>query len=173
MNRSDPRRHIGARVSAKSIAVTSVSESKRLFGSLWKTATIKGVVQSVITPPRGSRRQTSLVVKWTIRETQKVKEVKLVNTKIDTTSTTTTTTTTGGNEITSGGQEVSTAVEITQPAENNNLFVPGNNVNTTQTEGETESATVSHGYEWVAGSIELALNGPVMRRYWAVDSVNG
>ena len=50
----DLRRKIGAHVLAKASVVTSNSECKRLYGVLWKTMTVAGIVKEVLTPPKGS-----------------------------------------------------------------------------------------------------------------------
>ena len=80
--KKDPRREVGAVVSSKVSVVTSDAECKRLFGSLWKTTIVTGVVKSVVTPPRGSGKQASLVVDWSVGGMTKTKEVKVVNTKL-------------------------------------------------------------------------------------------
>ena len=78
----DSRRVIGAFVFAKVRVVTSDSECKRLFGALWKSATVNGTVKHVVVPPKGSRKHTSLIVDWTIRGSSKTKEVKLMNVRV-------------------------------------------------------------------------------------------
>ena len=59
-------REIGAVVRTKATNVTSVAECKRKYGSNFKIATMTGEVVNVIVPQKGSRKQTSLKVDWTI-----------------------------------------------------------------------------------------------------------
>ena len=50
---------LGACVTAKATAVRSHAECKRLFGSLWKVKSVKGVVKDAVKDSSGKRQQTS------------------------------------------------------------------------------------------------------------------
>ena len=53
---------IGAFVFAKARALTSESECKRLFGAMWKSATVNGTVKHVVARSKVSGKHISLIV---------------------------------------------------------------------------------------------------------------
>ena len=59
---SGNKRTIGAHVQAKAKLIISDAECKRLYGSLWKSKILFGVVKEVITSKIGKRSTTSLRV---------------------------------------------------------------------------------------------------------------
>ena len=79
---NDPRRELGARVTAKATVVSSQAECKRLFGSLCKTKRVTGVITDVVKDCSGKHKQTSFVVEWEIAG-KKLCCTKLCNIKIE------------------------------------------------------------------------------------------
>lgn len=81
--RSAGCRRVGAVVRAKLKAVTSDAECKRRFGTEWMTKTVTGTVVEVVTPPKGSGKQASVIVDWQVGSQIKRKSVKIMNVRLE------------------------------------------------------------------------------------------
>ena len=172
--KNDGRREIGAQVQAKAIAVTSASECKRLYGTLWKSQMVTGTVKRVVTPPAGSGKQTSLVCNWIISSVTKTKEVKLVSVTLPEDC--------RGN-TNSHSMEATEVSGMSLPQNSSAILHSASHEQDTsagRTTGETSPATTqsavfvtSHGTHWIPRDIRLPLNGSVPRKYWAVSNVAG
>ena len=172
--KKDGRREVGATVQVKATAVTSHAECKRLYGTLWKSQTVTGVVKRVVTPPAGSGKQVSIVAEWSFGDTTKVKEVKLINVKL--------VAEVSDNPIRSQiGDSVSCVQNVTSnlTSGNGSSTFPSIDaaVERTAVRGaQTPASAVfvsSHAVDWSAKDINSPLNGPMPRRHWSVSSVTG
>lgn len=169
--RKDGRREVGATVKAKASVVTNDTECKRLFGTLWKTQTILGVVTRVITHPPGSRKQASLVCNWDFLGTTKSKEVKLTNVTLVTLSSET-----APQPPTSTSTPLRLSVNSSSSVELLNGQLP-QHVSQERTAAEPANGNFSnvtvHGTDWIPEDIRVPINGAVPRKLWSVSNVTG
>ena len=171
---SDPRRVIGAHVYAKASIVTSDSECKRLFGSLWKKTTVNGIVKHVVVPPRGSGKQTSLIIKWNINGSSKTKEVKLMNVRIQQT------TPSSSSALVQPSTSTS-SIEAVIPSENtaettNDQTEIGNTQVVSAApheQAEREEGVTCHGLRWIEADVNDQINGGVPHKHWWVSHITG
>ena len=174
MKKKDGRLEVGATVQVKATAVTSHAECKRLYGALWKSQTVTGVVKRVVTPPAGSGKQKSIVAEWTFGDNTKVKEVKLMNVKqvaeVEDEST-------GSQVADSASDDQNLSSNLT--TENGTSTPSPDDVAEERTAARSSAAptaavfVTSHAVDWTARDINFPLNGPVPRRHWSVSSVTG
>ncbi len=150
-------REIGALVKAKAICVTSVSECKRRFGTRFNTEFVTGVVKEVIVPPKGSGKQTSLRVEWSLGDELKSKEVKICNIQLCHAQQDTAASTTG---------------PVTGDADDNVDQSERTTVQDAVTNPSKDVITV-HNTPWVESEISQSLNGTVLRRNWYVSHASG
>lgn len=156
--RSAGCRRIGAIVQTKATAVTNVTDCKRRFGINWKTATVTGVVTNIITHPKGSRKQASLVVDWNIGDDVKRKEVKITNICLPTNP--------PGSSANAGGQETEDEEDNQSPVDEvsteNNAHIP-----------LSSDEVDAHGLLWKKQNITSHLNGYVIAKLWEVKNITG
>ena len=174
VTKNDARREVGSIVKAKASVVTSVAECKRLYGMLWKTTLVTGVVMRVVTPPKGTGKHTSVVAEWTVGSFKKVKEVKLVNVKLHQNvchakvpAEVPPLVTESNNETASGDTNQGTQEQISVPSIPERTTMPRHDVH------QAEERITVHGVEWMERDVRLPLNGIVPRRYWSVTHVTG
>ena len=172
--KKDGRREVGATVRVKAIAVTSPSECKRRYGTLWKSQTVTGVVQRVVTPPPGTGKHVSIVAEWFFGDSSKVKEVKLGNVTLVTAVNNNTGVSQGENSLSSRLPPAQSAAVNPQVSSR-----PQGNASLERTAVNRDDVTTravfvtSHGVEWTAKDIRLPLNGFVPRRHWSVSQFTG
>lgn len=151
-------RRVGAVVRAKAIAVTNKHDCQRRFGLHWKVATVTGTVTEVVTPPKGSRKQVSLVVDWTIGSEVKSKEVKVTNIR-----------------LASPEADLSVTPGQTEPADDHGITLvqdevtASNNAESSLPPDEVEV----HGVTWKEQPVTEPVNGYVTRRPWKVSHFTG
>lgn len=150
-------RKIGAIVRGKMTAVTSTAECKRRFGINWKSATVTGTVVQVVTPPKGSGKQASVVVDWNIGSETKRKEVKIMNVRLEPPPIVT--------PMPNSAEETESEDEELVA----DIAIFGNNDEVTP---PTDKAYV-HGMEWSEKEIRLPLNGYIVQLPWKVRHVTG
>ena len=170
----DPRRVIGALVYAKASIVTSDSECKRLFGSLWKKTTVNGVVKHVVVPPKGCGKQTSLIIKWNVNGSSKTKEVKLMNVRIQQA-------TTSDSSVVGQSSTVITPMGSSMP--NGNAVETTNTRTESENDGrvspisrlgaEREEGVTCHGNRWIEADVNDPINGSVPHKHWWVSHITG
>lgn len=172
--KNDARREVGATVSAKATAVTSASECKRLYGTLWKSQIVTGVVKRVVTPPQGSGKQASVLCEWTFGSSTKIKEVKVVNVTLVSSPST-------------GSATSEQPLSVAQPLDQSARLTDNPVASAIPRDAETEWTAVpsvasssqnavyvtSHGIDWSYKDIRVPLNGSVPRRMWSVSHVAG
>ena len=169
--KNDPRREVGTTVIAKATAVTSEAECKRLFGTFWKTATVTGVVKIVVIPPRGSGKQTSVVVEWKIQDRIKLKEVKLVNVKLPE----------QGQQPGNGASAEATPISAQNGGGRSSTVPATRGISTVKMQTDQNSAigtqfaerVTTHGVDWLESDISEPLNGFVTRKFWTVTHFTG
>ena len=61
VTKNDALREVGSIIKAKASFATSATECKRLYGMLWKTTLVTGVVMRVVTTPKVTGKHTSVV----------------------------------------------------------------------------------------------------------------
>lgn len=79
---NDPRRVVGNKVQAKAFHVTSESESRRLYGSNWKTKLLDGIVTAVRDKNGGNtsarkRSNWMITAEYDVGDNKKVKELNI------------------------------------------------------------------------------------------------
>ena len=172
--KDDGRRKVSAAVRVKAVAITLPPECKRLYGSLWKFQVVTDVVQRVVKSPSGSDKQVSIVAKWWIGDRIKIKEVKLINVTLASTSSNTASASQNTNLPPESTQTESSAAGASETF--------SGSLRTAEVErtlGNRDAVTTravfltSHGVHWQAKGIRLPLNGSVPRRHWSVSHVAG
>jgi len=167
----DARLVIGNAVQTRAKLVTSDAECRRLYGSLWKTKVVSGIVRGVEKPLRNGRRQTLVTADWNLQERVKRVTLLLVNVKPPASQ----------NDTETGAAVTEGAINEPEPESIGNISeVPVVTVTDTPpsttpstrgvTQGDDDAApkTVANGRDWEQQEVRLPLNCSVRQRNWKV-----